>query len=152
LFGSCRRSRRRVKTRRFTCVWLFFFLPLFSGTLYLCQYCHCHTLTGIIRTAVISSFDCHHCHPATATRSATATPSLPHLPFLHKSTSILPLFFSGGLYLCQYCHPHILTTTIRTALISSVDCHHRHPTTATPHSTATPQPPGTRSCARTFCR
>jgi hypothetical protein len=32
------------------------------------QYCHCHFQTTTIRTVPTSSFQRHHCHPATATR------------------------------------------------------------------------------------
>jgi hypothetical protein len=38
----------------------------------LCQYCHYHTLFGTIRTALICSFQRHHCHPTTATRRPAA--------------------------------------------------------------------------------
>jgi WD40 repeat protein len=42
--------------------------------LYLCQYCHCHLLTGTIRTATVSSFQRHHCHPTTATPHPSLDP------------------------------------------------------------------------------
>jgi hypothetical protein len=154
---------------------------------YICGYCHYHVATGTIRTALISSVDCHHCHPATATPSPAncATVSLCldvthcHLPSLPRPISrwILTLPISNhhhsnradllcrlpplppchchslarhlrycvsvsmsltatchhchSRYLCGYCHSRSPTTTIRTAPISSVDCHHCHPATAT---------------------
>jgi hypothetical protein len=52
----------------------------------LCQYCHCHTLPGTIRTALIPSIQRYHCHPTTATPHATVT------PYIHYITILL--FFS----------------------------------------------------------
>jgi hypothetical protein len=62
----------------------------------------------------------------------------------------LPLFFSLKNHFfsvifnrpppCQYCHCHTLFGTIRTALISSFQRCHSHPTTATPHPGSRPRP------------
>jgi hypothetical protein len=105
--------------------YLFSFKPL-----QLCPYCHCHPLTGTIRTALTSRIDWCHCHPATATSHPAATPAT-----IHTTATPLPFFIFffpfKSLPLCQYCHYHPLTGTIRTALTSRIDWCHCHPATAT---------------------
>jgi hypothetical protein len=119
---------------------------------FLAQYCHYHSLTDTIRTARTSSFQRCHCHPATATRCSTVVSySLP----CHILTNFY--YFLSFLFnpspLGQYCHCHTLTTTIRTALISSFQRCHCHPATATPHpgsrcSTSPTRLAATRNCRR----
>jgi hypothetical protein len=101
------------------------------------------------------------CHPATATlsnryhsnRLVLLFPTVPlppshcHSPrhniqFYHIIAAVnfptnCRFFFLTQPQLGQYCHYHILTTTIRTASTSSFQRSHCHPATATPRATRT---------------
>jgi hypothetical protein len=58
------------------------------------------------------------------------SPVIPLPPKKSLFSAIFSLPFNR-LYLRQYCHCHVLTGTIRTALISSIQRHHNRQTTAT---------------------
>jgi hypothetical protein len=73
----------------------------------------------------------NHCH---SPRHCRPPQSMLPLPLQKKFKNHCHFF--NRLQLCQYCHYQILTGTIRTALISSIERHHSHPATATPHPTA----------------
>jgi hypothetical protein len=119
---------------------------------YLGGYCHYHVATGTIRTALISSVDCHHCHAATATLSlgtcATGLLCLDvthcHLPSLPPPISlwILTLPISNHHHsnrldlLCRLpplppCHCHSPARQLRYCVTVSMSltatCHHCHP-------------------------
>jgi hypothetical protein len=117
-----------------TFFYLFFWISLKLS--YLPQYCHCHSLTGTIRTALISSIQRYHPHPTTATPHAAITFHCLHCHFFSLFSQFFCVFPKLS-YLPQYCHYHVHTGTIRTALISSIQRYHPHPTTATPHAATT---------------
>jgi hypothetical protein len=92
-------------------------------------YHHSNRLDLLYPTVPLPPSHCHsprHCHLFT----------LPLSLQVFFSTTFFVFFFKPPQH-CQYCHGHTLTTTIRTASISSFQRSHYHPATATPHPTAT---------------
>jgi hypothetical protein len=76
-----------------------FFIQKAKPPPYLCQYCHTRILTGTIRTASVSSFQRHHCHPTTATRYPAVIDFLLHLKKFLTKKSIFAYFFTMTLSL-----------------------------------------------------
>jgi hypothetical protein len=74
---------------------------------YLCQYCHCHSQTTTIRTALISSFQRHHCQTTTVTPHAT---TMYRQSITHSSTFLFEKF-----------NPQLCPTISR--LILPLPCH-----------------------------
>jgi hypothetical protein len=113
--------------------------------------CHCHicfpgqyssdfNVLPLKMTALISSIQRYHCHPATATPRATATPTYASTQNNKKIQKIRKKIQDPAQkppQLGQYCHSHTLSGTKMTALISSIQRYHCHPATATPCATAT---------------
>jgi hypothetical protein len=91
---------------------------------------------GTVGTARISAFDWYHCRSATATRHLVITRIVyhPHL-FIKKKKKTSS--FLHPLSTATQPQPHFEFSTIRTALISSIDWHHYHPATATPRPVLT---------------
>jgi hypothetical protein len=90
------------------------------------------SVVGTKMTAVFSAVDWYHCHPATATARGTAMAKTTQLNrFVIHSQFFFHTSVFGATQPPPQAHSAADFSTIRTALISSIDCHHCHPATAT---------------------
>jgi hypothetical protein len=91
-----------------------------------CNTYHSTRLDLLFRLVPLPPCHCHpppHCRPYQSTVSTTVK-KIQKITVIYKPPQ-----------LCQYCHNHVLTGTIRRALISSFQRYHCHLTTATPRPT-----------------